>query len=111
MCEEQYGFMPGKSTTDAIFALGILLEKYRGQKELHWVFVDFRESILQRTQRRAVVLFEKFRYLYYICKDVAGHVYVSLTAVEYDWNEKRVLCQNWLALVISIKLFPVKAER
>ena len=33
--------MPGKSTTDALFALRLLMEKYReGQKELHCVFVD-----------------------------------------------------------------------
>ena len=31
---QQYGFMPGKSTTDALFALRVLMEKYReGQKE------------------------------------------------------------------------------
>ncbi|KAK3545937.1 hypothetical protein QTP70_016961, partial [Hemibagrus guttatus] len=41
ICEQQYGFMPRKSTTDAIFALRILMEKYRdGQRELHCVFVD-----------------------------------------------------------------------
>ncbi|KAK3542339.1 hypothetical protein QTP86_025761 [Hemibagrus guttatus] len=28
ICEQQYGFMPRKSTTDAIFALRILMEKY-----------------------------------------------------------------------------------
>ena len=39
--EQQYGFMPGRSTTDAIFGLRILAEKYReGQKELHCVFID-----------------------------------------------------------------------
>ena len=38
---QQYGFMLGKSTTDALFALRVLMEKYReGQKELHCVFVD-----------------------------------------------------------------------
>ncbi|KAK3559553.1 hypothetical protein QTP86_013720 [Hemibagrus guttatus] len=41
ICEQQYGFMPRKRTTDAIFALRILREKYRdGQRELHCVFVD-----------------------------------------------------------------------
>ncbi|KAK3557054.1 hypothetical protein QTP70_024466, partial [Hemibagrus guttatus] len=35
ICEQQYGFMPRKSTTYAIFALRILMEKYRdGQREL-----------------------------------------------------------------------------
>ncbi len=44
-CEQQYGFMPGKSTTDAMFALRVLLEKYReDQKELHCVFVDLEKA-------------------------------------------------------------------
>ena len=44
-CEQQYGFMPGKSTTDALFALRVLMEKYReGQEELHCVFVDLEKA-------------------------------------------------------------------
>ena len=36
---QQYGFMPGKITTDALLALRVLMEKYReGQKELHCVW-------------------------------------------------------------------------
>ena len=43
--DQQFGFMPGKSTTDAIFALKMLMEKYReGQKELHCVFVDLEKA-------------------------------------------------------------------
>ena len=39
--KQRYGVMPGKGTTDAMFALRMLMEKYReGQKELHCVFVD-----------------------------------------------------------------------
>ena len=39
--EQQYGFMPERSGTDAIFGLRILTEKYRkDQKELHWLFID-----------------------------------------------------------------------
>ena len=39
--EEQFGFMEGKSTTDAIFALRRLQERYReGQQDLHYVFID-----------------------------------------------------------------------
>ena len=33
ICEQQYGFMPGRSTTDPMFALRLLMEKYReGQR-------------------------------------------------------------------------------
>ena len=45
ICEQQYGFMPRRSTSDAMFALRMLLEKYReGQKELHCVFVDLEKA-------------------------------------------------------------------
>ena len=41
----QYGFMSGKGTTDAMFALRMLMEKYReGQRELHCVFVDLEKA-------------------------------------------------------------------
>ncbi|KAK3552020.1 hypothetical protein QTP70_031590 [Hemibagrus guttatus] len=51
ICEQQYGFMPRKSTTDAIFALRILMEKYRdGQRELHCLFVDL-EKVYDRVPR------------------------------------------------------------
>ena len=43
--KQQYGFMPGKGTTDAMFTLRILMEKYReGQRELHCVFMDLEKA-------------------------------------------------------------------
>ena len=43
--EEQFGFMPKKSTTDAIFALRMLIENYReGRKTLHCVFIDLEKA-------------------------------------------------------------------
>ena len=43
--KQQYGFMPGKGTTDAMFALRLLMEKYRkSQRELHCVFVDIEKA-------------------------------------------------------------------
>ena len=46
--------MPGKSTTDALLALIVLMEKYReGQKEPHCVFVDL-EKVYDKVPREEV---------------------------------------------------------
>ena len=43
--KQQYEFMPEKGTTNAMFALRMLMEKYReGQKELYCVFVDLKKA-------------------------------------------------------------------
>ena len=43
--EEQFGFVKGKSTTDAIFALKQLQERYReGQQDLQCVFIDLEKA-------------------------------------------------------------------
>ena len=43
--KQQYEFMPGKETINAMFALRMLIEKYReGQRELHCVFVDLEKA-------------------------------------------------------------------
>ena len=43
--KQRYEFMPGKGITDAIFALRMLVEKYReGQRELHCVFLDLEKA-------------------------------------------------------------------
>ena len=50
---QQYGFMPGKSTTDALFALRVLMEKYReGQKELHCVLWTWRKIMTRSKEKR-----------------------------------------------------------
>ena len=42
---EQFGFMPNRTTTDAIFALRQIMEKYReGQKALYIVFIDLEKA-------------------------------------------------------------------
>ena len=43
--EQQFGFVKGKSTTDAICALRRLQERYReGQQDLHCVFIDLEKT-------------------------------------------------------------------
>ena len=43
--DQQFGFMPQRSTTDAIFGLRMLMEKWReSQKELHCAFIDLEKA-------------------------------------------------------------------
>ena len=43
--KQQYGFMREKRTTDAMFALRMLMEKYReGQRELNCAFGDLEKT-------------------------------------------------------------------
>ena len=43
--EQQFGFMPGRSITDAIFCLRMLLEKStEGQKAVHCAFIDLEKA-------------------------------------------------------------------
>ena len=73
--EEQFGFMPGRSTTDAIFALRQLLEKYReGQKKLHCVFIDLEKAYRQGAKERGVELHENEGSAREIHQDSARHV-------------------------------------
>ena len=45
IAEQQFEFMPGKSTTDAIFCLRMLLEKWtKGQKAVHCAFIDLEKA-------------------------------------------------------------------
>ena len=82
--KQQYGFMPRKGTTDAMFALRILMEKYRkGQRELHCVFVDLEKAYDKVPQEE----------LWY-CMRKSGIVekYVQLVQDIYGGSETVVRC-------------------
>ncbi|KAK3554979.1 hypothetical protein QTP86_002411 [Hemibagrus guttatus] len=84
ICEQQYGFMPRKSTTDAIFALRILMEKYRdGQKELHCVFVDL-EKAYDRVPREEL--------WYCMKKSGVAEKYVRVVQDMYERSRTVVRC-------------------
>ena len=54
IADNQFGFRPGKSTTEPIFALRMLQEKYREKnKEVHIVFVDL-ERAYDRVHRELI---------------------------------------------------------
>ena len=38
------GFIPGRSTMEAIFLIRQLMERYREQKDLHMVFIDLEKA-------------------------------------------------------------------
>ena len=84
--KQQYGFMPEKRTTDAMFALRMLMEKYReSQRELHCVFVD-----LEKAYDR--VPWEEL--WYYMRKSRMGekYEYVRLEQDMYEGSETVVGC-------------------
>ena len=82
--KQQYGFLPGKETNDTMFALRLLMEKYReGQRELYCVFMDL-EKAYDRVSRKKL--------WYCIRKSGLVERYVRLVQDMYEGSETVVRC-------------------
>ena len=92
--EQKYGFMPGKGTTDAVFALRMLMEKYReGQRGLHCVFVN-----LEKAYDR--VLREELWY----CMRKSGMVEKYVPLVQYIYEESKTVVKCAVGTTESFKV-------
>ena len=80
--EQQYGFMPQQITADALFALRVLVEKYRaGQKELHCEFVDLEKAYYDVPREKV---------WYCMRKSGLAEKYVIIVKYMYDDNSGEV---------------------
>ena len=59
--KQQYGFMPEKGTTDAMFALRMLMEVQGRPKRASLCIRRPRESLRKGSAGRAVILYENIR--------------------------------------------------
>ena len=94
--KQQCRFMPGKETTNAMFALRILMEKYgEGQRELHCVFVNL-EKAYDKVPRK-----ERW---YCMRKSVMTELYERLVQDMYKGSETVVRCAGGTAESFKVKV-------
>ena len=102
--KQQYRFMPRKRITDAMFALRMLMEKYREGQRVTLCIRGPREGLRQGSMGRAVVLYEKIRN--------SGKVqYVQLIQDMYEGSETVVRCAAGTQKVSRLRLDCTRDQR
>ena len=94
--KQQYGFMPEKGTTDAMFALRMLMEKYRErQRELHCVFVDLEKAYNRVPQEELWYCMRKSRIV---------ENFVQLVQDMYEGSETVMRCAGGTTESFKVKV-------
>ena len=86
---QQFGFMPGRSTKEAIFALGQLVEKYKeGQYNVHCIFIDLEKDYYCVPREEVWNCLREKR----VCKK-----YIELIYDMYEENKTQIRCSTGTA--------------
>ncbi|WVZ51424.1 hypothetical protein U9M48_002572 [Paspalum notatum var. saurae] len=87
----QFGFMPGRSTIEAIFLLRQVMERYREQKkDLHMVFIDLEKDYDKIPRKVMWWALEKHKFqqsMWPPIKDMYNKVVTSVRTTDGDTND------------------------
>ena len=115
IAEQQFGFMPGRSTTDAIFFLRMLLEKWTaGQKTVHCAFIDL-EKAYDRVPREqlweCLRLAETSEYYIKIIKDMYDGATTTVRSAAGLTEEVKIGVGHHQGSALSPFLFAILIDR
>ena len=99
IAEEQAGFRPGRSTTEQIFNLRIINEKYnQHQQDLHQVFIDFRKAFDRVWQAALWTTMKKFNIDNNLIQAIQNLYNRAKSAVLYNNN-----IGEWFATKVGVR--------
>ena len=104
--------MPGKGTTDAMFSLIMLMEKYReGQRQLHCVFVDLEKAEDRVLRKELWYCMKKSGIAKNICAICTGYIRGKQNSGEMcNRNYRKFQGEGRAAPGISVKSVPLCSD-
>ena len=117
IAEEQVGFRAGRSTTEQIFNLRILCEKYiQHQQDLYHVFIDFKKAFDRVWHAALWVTRKKYNISTNLIKVIKNLYNKAASAVLFnssvgDWFGKNNSWNPTLGCLVSPTLFNIFLER